>query len=112
MKFFAYLLLVSNMKDIRRVFEYHGAEHKTINCYESGEEVTMENVKKHSRFHPRCGTSFVFVVMLVSIIVFAFLSIIFLIKNSNIYFKILSIIFVCEYVQRLFYFSAFAYYFC
>ena len=48
--FFAYLLLVSNMKDIRRVFEYHGAEHKTINCYESGEEVTMENVKKHSVF--------------------------------------------------------------
>jgi len=70
--FFAYLLLVSNMKDIKRVFAYHGAEHKTINCYEAGEEVTIENVKKYSRFHPRCGTSFVFVVMLVSIIVFAF----------------------------------------
>jgi len=70
--FLVYLLLVSNMKDIRRVFEYHGAEHKTINCFESGEELTIENVKRHSRFHPRCGTSFVFVVMIVSIIVFAF----------------------------------------
>ncbi|MBP3285058.1 MAG: DUF1385 domain-containing protein [Clostridia bacterium] len=81
--FFAYLLLVSNMKDIRRVFEYHGAEHKTINCFEAGEELTIENVKKHSRFHPRCGTSFIFVVMIVSIIVFAFF------KADNIWLTIL-----------------------
>lgn len=72
--FLLYLLIVSNMKDIKRIFEYHGAEHKTINCFESGEELTIENIKRHSRFHPRCGTSFVFVVMIVSIIVFAFFS--------------------------------------
>lgn len=70
--FFIYLFLISLMNDVKRVFEYHGAEHKTINCFEAGEEVTVENVKKYSRFHPRCGTSFIFVVMLISIIVFAF----------------------------------------
>lgn len=70
--FFIYLLLISLMNDIKRVFEYHGAEHKTINCFEAGEELTVENVKKYSRFHPRCGTSFIFVVMLISIVVFAF----------------------------------------
>lgn len=65
--FMAYLLLVSLMKDIRRTFEYHGAEHKSIFCYESGEELTVENVKKQSRFHPRCGTSFMFVMILLGI---------------------------------------------
>ena len=70
--FFIYLFLVSLMKDVRRVFEYHGAEHKTINCFEAGEELTVENVKKFSKYHPRCGTSFIFVVMIISIIVFAF----------------------------------------
>ena len=63
------------MKDIRRVFEYHGAEHKTIFCYESGEELTVENVKKHPRLHPRCGTSFLLIVMVVSIILFSFVSV-------------------------------------
>ena len=67
--FVAYLLLVSLMKDIRRTFEYHGAEHKSIFCYESGEELTVENVKKHRRFHPRCGTSFIFVILIISILV-------------------------------------------
>lgn len=66
--FVIYMLLVSMMKDIRRTFEYHGAEHKSIFCYESGEELTVENVKKHSRFHPRCGTSFMFVMILIGII--------------------------------------------
>lgn len=70
--FFIYLLLISLMKDIQRVFEYHGAEHKTINCFEAGEELTVENVKKYSRYHPRCGTSFIFIVMVISIVVFAF----------------------------------------
>jgi uncharacterized protein YqhQ len=70
--FFIYLFLVSLMKDVRRVFEYHGAEHKTINCFEAGKELTVENVKKFSKYHPRCGTSFIFVVMIISIIVFAF----------------------------------------
>ncbi len=67
--FVSYLLLVSLMKDIRRTFEYHGAEHKSIFCYETGEELTVENVKKHRRYHPRCGTSFIFVVLIISILV-------------------------------------------
>ena len=71
--FLGYMALVSQMKDIKRVFEYHGAEHKTSACYEAGEELTVENVKKHSRFHPRCGTSFLLFVMIISIIVYAFL---------------------------------------
>ncbi len=71
--FLGYMLLVSQMKEIKRVFEYHGAEHKTIACYEANEELTVENVKKHKRFHPRCGTSFLVFVMVISIIVYAFL---------------------------------------
>ncbi len=71
--FLGYMILVSQMKEIKRVFEYHGAEHKTIACYESGEELSVENVKKHKRFHPRCGTSFLVFVMVISIIVYAFL---------------------------------------
>lgn len=71
--FLGYMSLVSNMKDIRRVYEYHGAEHKTIACYEAGEELTVDNVRKHTRFHPRCGTSFLLFVMIISILVFAFL---------------------------------------
>jgi len=69
--FLGYMFLCSRMKDIKRVFMYHGAEHKTIFCYESGEELTVENVRRHGRFHPRCGTSFLFVVMIISILVFA-----------------------------------------
>jgi Predicted metal-dependent enzyme len=69
--FIAYLWAVSLMKDIRRTFEYHGAEHKSIFCYESGEDLTPENVKKFVRFHPRCGTSFLFIMLFLSIIVFS-----------------------------------------
>lgn len=65
--FFAYLALVGRMKDIRRLFAYHGAEHKTIACYEAGEELSAANVMKHTRFHDRCGTNFIFIVMTVSI---------------------------------------------
>ncbi len=72
--FVLYIWLVSRTKDIQRVFEYHGAEHKTIACYEHGEELTVENVKKYSRLHPRCGTSFLIEVMIISVIVFSFLS--------------------------------------
>ena len=57
------------MKDIRRTYEYHGAEHKTIACFEHGAELTPENVRKYSRFHPRCGTSFIFLVLFISIFV-------------------------------------------
>lgn len=69
--FIIYMLLVSLMKEIRTTFEYHGAEHKSIACYEAGEELTPENAKKHTRFHPRCGTSFIFVVLIISILVFS-----------------------------------------
>ncbi len=68
--FIIYLALVSQMKEIKRVFMYHGAEHKTIHCYEHGEELTIENVKKHTRLHPRCGTSFLLIVMVVSMLIF------------------------------------------
>ncbi|MBR5517483.1 MAG: DUF1385 domain-containing protein [Clostridia bacterium] len=68
--FLGYILLVSQMKDIKRVFMYHGAEHKTIATYEHGMELTVENVRKGCRLHPRCGTSFLIFVMIVSVIVF------------------------------------------
>ncbi len=71
--FLLYIWGISLTSDIRRVFEYHGAEHKTIWTYEAGEALTVENVKKHSRLHPRCGTNFLLIVMVVSIFVFAFL---------------------------------------
>lgn len=70
--FLGYMILVSQMKDIKRVFMYHGAEHKTINCFESDMELTVENVRKSTRFHKRCGTSFLVIVILISIIVFLF----------------------------------------
>lgn len=66
--FVSYLALVSRMKEIRRVFMYHGAEHKTIACYEAGDELTVENVRTHTRFHPRCGTSFLLIVLIISIL--------------------------------------------
>lgn len=69
--FLLYLMTISLMKDIKRVFEYHGAEHKVISAYENGEELNVENVKKYSRFHPRCGTSFLILVVLLSIVFFS-----------------------------------------
>ncbi len=69
--FLLYLFSISFMKDIRRVFEYHGAEHKVISAYENQEELTVKNVKKYSRFHPRCGTSFLILVVLLSIVFFS-----------------------------------------
>ena len=68
----AYIYGISKMEDIFRVFQYHGAEHKTIFCYEAEEEPTVENVRKHKRFHPRCGTNFLFLIMMVSVIIFTF----------------------------------------
>lgn len=67
--FFVYIIGVSKMEDIRRTFMYHGAEHKTIFCYEKGLELTVENVREQKRFHPRCGTSFLLIVLIVSILV-------------------------------------------
>lgn len=71
--FLGYVLLISGLEDIQRVFMYHGAEHKTINCLEHGEDLTPENVKKYSRLHKRCGTSFLFIVMFISIFFFFFI---------------------------------------
>lgn len=69
--FMGYMLLVSRMKEMRRVFSYHGAEHKTIRCYECGLPLTVENVRRQTRFHPRCGTSFLLVVMVISVLLFS-----------------------------------------
>lgn len=69
--FVGYIALVSLMPDIRRTFEYHGAEHKSIFCYESGDELTVENAKKHTRFHPRCGTSFLIFMLLISVLLYS-----------------------------------------
>lgn len=70
--FLSYIYFIGRMEDINRVYEYHGAEHKTIFCYENEEELTVENVKKYPRLHPRCGTNFLFLVMVVSIVIFSF----------------------------------------
>ena len=83
--FIGYTSLTSLMKDIRRTYEYHGAEHKTITCYEHGDELTVENVKKHCRFHPRCGTSFIFLVLFISI----FVSTVFQVSWENVLFRVL-----------------------
>ena len=69
--FVCYMALVRRMKEMYRMFSYHGAEHKTIACYEAGEELTVENVRKYTRFHPRCGTSFLLIVLIISILVFS-----------------------------------------
>jgi uncharacterized protein YqhQ len=69
--FLGYLTLLSRIRDLRRVFEYHGAEHKVISCYEAGDELTPERASRYSRLHPRCGTSFLLVVMIMAIFVFA-----------------------------------------
>lgn len=82
--FLCYILLVSRMEEIKRVFQYHGAEHKTIFCYEAGLPLTVENARKMNRLHPRCGTSFLVFVMIISIIVFSFVS------WNNIFVRIIS----------------------
>ncbi|MBQ1328040.1 MAG: DUF1385 domain-containing protein [Eubacterium sp.] len=82
--FLLYVIVISKMPDIKRTFMYHGAEHKAINCMEAGDDLTPENVLKHTRFHRRCGTSFLFIVMFVSIIVFMF------VKTDVIWLRLLS----------------------
>lgn len=71
--FLGYMLLVTRMRDIQRVFEYHGAEHKVIHCFEHEEELTVENARKYTTLHPRCGTNFLLLVLVVSIVLFSFL---------------------------------------
>lgn len=75
--FVAYIWIVSKIPDIKRVFMYHGAEHKSIFCYEAGLELTVENVRKQKRFHPRCGTSFIFVILIISILISSVLVVVF-----------------------------------
>ncbi len=71
--FLLYVIAISRMKDIQRVFQYHGAEHKVINAYEAGVELTVENVRRYSQLHPRCGTSFLLIVMVIMILIFSLL---------------------------------------
>jgi uncharacterized protein YqhQ len=71
--FLLYVILIGTWKEMSRIFEYHGAEHKVIHAYEAGKELTVENVKNYSPLHPRCGTSFLMIVMVVSIMVFSFI---------------------------------------
>ncbi|NLJ49242.1 MAG: DUF1385 domain-containing protein [Candidatus Atribacteria bacterium] len=71
--FLLYLYVISRMKDIKRIFEYHGAEHKTIFAFENGQELTLENIRKYTTHHPRCGTNWLMIVMIISIFVFSFL---------------------------------------
>ncbi len=75
--FIVYMVLVARMKEIRRVYMYHGAEHKTIFCFEHGKELTVANIKEEKRFHPRCGTSFIFVTILLSILISSIVSVLF-----------------------------------
>lgn len=81
--FVVYMALVARMKEIRRVYMYHGAEHKTIFCFEHGNELTVENIRKEKRFHPRCGTSFIFVSIILSILISAVVSIAFPALTAN-----------------------------
>lgn len=83
--FLGYIVLCTQVKDVRRVFMYHGAEHKTIACYEAEDELTPENAMKHSRLHPRCGTNYMFLVMAISILFFAVVG-----WNSNFFLRILT----------------------
>ena len=83
--FLLYIFAISRMKDIRRVFEYHGAEHKAIYAYESGDALTVDNARKYSTLHPRCGTSFLLIVMVFSILIFSFVP-----KSAPFYMKALS----------------------
>lgn len=76
--FVVYVFTISLMKDVRRVFQYHGAEHKAVNTYEAGCSLELENVKKFTTFHPRCGTSFMFFVLLIAIMIFSFVPILFI----------------------------------
>ena len=82
--FFLYLVVISRMKDIRRVFQYHGAEHKTVYTYEAGEELTVENAQRHTTLHPRCGTAFLMIVLAIAILIFS------LAGNPVLWLKILS----------------------
>ncbi len=96
--FLLYIFAISRMKDIRRVFEYHGAEHKVIYAYEAGETLTVDNARKYSTLHPRCGTSFLLIVMVLSILVFSFVP-----KSAPFYMKALSRVVLIPFIAGLSY---------
>ena len=95
--FLAYIFLISRTKEVRRVFQYHGAEHKTINCYEHREEMTVKNVRRYSRLHKRCGTSFLLLVMVVSMVVFFF------VRTDTLWIRIVSRILLVPFVAGISY---------
>lgn len=95
--FLLYLFLISRMKEIKRVFQYHGAEHKTINCFESGKDLTVENVMPCTRLHKRCGTSFLLFVMIISMIVFFF------VRTDSIALRLVSRIFLVPFIAGISY---------
>ena len=96
--FLLYLINASRIKDVKRVWQYHGAEHKTIACYEAGEDLTAENVLKFSRFHPRCGTAFMFIVLAISILIYTVIGIFTDTQNSiwiKLLIRLVAIPFIC-----------------
>ena len=95
--FLGYILLISQMKDMKKVFQYHGAEHCSVHCYEAGKRLTPENAIKFTTLHPRCGTSFLVIVIIVSIVVFSFIS------SPNWYFKLMSRILLIPVIAGLSY---------
>lgn len=95
--FICYLSVISLMPDIKRTFQYHGAEHKTISCYEADCELTVENVKQFTRFHPRCGTSFLLIVLIISIIVFSVVTWDSLLVRVILKFSLLPLVTGCSY---------------
>lgn len=99
--FLGYMILISRMKDMRRVFSYHGAEHKTIRCYEAQLPLTVENVRPQTRLHPRCGTSFLFVVVIVSILVSSLFSALWPIRNT--FLRILSRLIMLPFIVAISY---------
>ena len=94
----AYIFIISRFKDIKRVFQYHGAEHKSIFAYEQGLELNVENARKMSRFHPRCGTSFLLIVMIVAIMVFSMIP-----KESAFFIKLGSRVFLLPVIAGISY---------
>ena len=99
--FLGYMILISRMKDMRRVFSYHGAEHKTIRCYEAQLPLTVENVRPQTRLHPRCGTSFLFAVVIVSILVSSLFSALWPISNT--FLRILSRLIMLPFIVAISY---------
>ena len=95
--FLVYVWGISFMNEIKRVYQYHGAEHKTINCFESGDELTVENVRKHTRMHKRCGTSFLLIVMIISMVVFFF------VRTDNLILRLVSRVVLVPFIAGISY---------